>query len=67
MHRNYTYNRYFVNKLTTLSIYQKSFINDNIVNKIKYVYQNINIYLRKSREKSITSKGCVVASFILLK
>ena len=32
MHRYYIYNKYFINKLTTLSLYQKSFIN-NMVNK----------------------------------
>ena len=29
----YIYNKYVVNKLTTLSFYQKSFINSNIVKK----------------------------------
>ena len=34
----YIYNKYFVNKLTTLSLYKKSFINNNIVNKTKCIY-----------------------------
>ena len=38
MHRYYTCNKYFVNKLTTFSLHQKSFINNNIVNKIKCMY-----------------------------
>ena len=34
-----TYNKCFVNKLTTFSLYQKSFIiTNNIVNKIKHMY-----------------------------
>ena len=33
MDRCYMYNKYYVNKLTTLSLYQKSFIN-NIKNKL---------------------------------
>ena len=37
MHR-YIYNKYFVNKLTTLSLYKKIFINNNIVDKIKWIY-----------------------------
>ena len=39
-HRHYIYNKsfYFLKELITLSIYQKSFINNNIVNKIKYMY-----------------------------
>ena len=36
-YRYYIYNEYFVNKLNTLSLYQKSFIN-NVVNKIKCMY-----------------------------
>ena len=36
----YIYNKYFVNKLTTLSLYQKSFINSSIVDKIKRIYYN---------------------------
>ena len=31
-------NKYFVNKFTTLSLYHKSFINNNIVNKIQCMY-----------------------------
>ena len=38
MHRYYIYNKYFVNKLANLSLYQKSFINNNNVNKIKFIY-----------------------------
>ena len=33
----YIYNKYVVNKLTTLSFYQKSFINSNIVKKKTHV------------------------------
>ena len=38
MRRYYIYNKYFVNKLTTLSWYQASFMNNNIVNKMKCMY-----------------------------
>ena len=37
-HRYYIYNKYFVNKLVTVSLYQKSFININMVDKIKCIY-----------------------------
>ena len=38
MHRCYIYNKYFSRKLTTLSLYQKCFINNNIVSKMKCMY-----------------------------
>ena len=38
MGRYCIYNKYFVNKLPTLSLYQKNFINSNIVNKVKCIY-----------------------------
>ena len=34
----YIYNKYFVNKVTTLCLYKKSFINNNMVNKLKCIY-----------------------------
>ena len=40
MHRYYIYNKYFLNKLTTLSLCQKSYINNSIVNKIKSMYRS---------------------------
>ena len=44
MHRYYIYSKYFINKLTTPSLYQKSFINNSIVNKIKCMYDSKNKY-----------------------
>ena len=38
MYRYYIYNKYFVNKLTTIFLYQKGFINNNIINKIRRMY-----------------------------
>ena len=38
MHRHYIYNKHLVNKLTTLFLYQKSFMNNNIVNKVKCMH-----------------------------
>ena len=38
MHRYYVYNKYFITKLTTSSLYEKSLISTNIVNKTKRVY-----------------------------
>ena len=51
MHIYYIYNKYFVNKLTTLSLYQKSFINSNIVIKIKCVYWSN--YKTVTKEKQV--------------
>ena len=54
MHRYYDYNKYFVNKLTTISLYQKSFIN-NMVNKIKCIYQfNYKIGIDSQRKTMLT-------------
>ena len=38
MHRYCIYNKYFITKLITPSLYQKSLINNSIVNKIKCMY-----------------------------
>ena len=38
MHRCYISKKYFVKNLTTVSLYQKSFISNNIVSKIKCIY-----------------------------
>ena len=38
MYRYYILKNYFAKKLTILFLYQKGFINSNIVNKIKYMY-----------------------------
>ena len=38
VHRYYIYNKHFANKLTALSLYQESFINNNIVNQLKCIY-----------------------------
>ena len=38
MHGYYICNKCFVNKLTTLSLFQKSFINNNMVSKIRCIY-----------------------------
>ena len=35
---SFIYNKYFVNKLAILFLYQQSFINNDIVNKIKCIY-----------------------------
>ena len=50
----YIYNKYFVNKLTTLSLCQRSFINNNIVNKIKHIYW-LNLKIEIGSQKA-TSK-----------
>ena len=53
MDRYYNYNKYFVNNHTTLSLYQKGFINNNIVNKIKRIYWfNSKIVLGSHRTTS---------------
>ena len=41
----YIYNKYVVNKLTTLSFYQKSFINSNIVKKKRMYWFNYKIVI----------------------
>ena len=38
MYRYDAYNIYFVNKLTTFSLYQKTLVNNSIVNNIKCIY-----------------------------
>ena len=46
-------NKYFATKLTIISLYQKSFINNNIVNKIKCLYWfNYKIIIGSSRKTS---------------
>ena len=53
MHRYYINHKYFVNNLTTLSIYQKSFINNNIVyNRKSMCSFNYKIVIGSQREKS---------------
>ena len=52
MPKYYIYNKYFANKLTTLSLYKKSFINNNIVNKIICIYWfNEKIVIGSQRRK----------------
>ena len=43
MHNYYIYNKYFIKKIPTLSLYQKSFINNNTVNKIKHLIKSNKI------------------------
>ena len=45
MHKHYIYYKYFVNKLTTIFSYQNSFINNNIVNKIKCIFDLITLFV----------------------
>ena len=53
MQRYYIYNKYFLNKLATLSLHQKSFINNNIINKIKCIYWiNYKILIGLQRKAS---------------
>ena len=52
MHRYYIYNKYFVNNLATLFFYQKSFINNNIVSKIKCIYWFNYKIVSSSQKKS---------------
>ena len=55
LHRYCIYNKYFVNNLATLFFYQKSFINNNIVNKIKCIYWfNYKIVIGSQRKTSNT-------------
>ena len=45
--------KYFVNILTTISLYQKTFINSNLVNKIKWMYWfNYKTIISSQRKRS---------------
>ena len=53
MHRYCIYNKYFITKLITPSLYQKSLINNSIVNKIKCMYWlNYKIVIGLKRKTS---------------
>ena len=54
MHGYYIHNKYFVNNLATLFHYQKSFTNNNFVNKIKCIYWfNSKIVIDSQRKQVI--------------
>ena len=53
MHQYYIFNKYFAKKVMTLSLYQKSFIKNNIVNKIKYMcWFNYKIVIGSQKKTS---------------
>ena len=52
MHRYYIYYKYFVNKLTTLSLYQKSLINNSIMNKKCMYWFNYKIVIGSQRKQA---------------
>ena len=53
MHWYYIYNKYFVNNLTTLSLYQKSFIDNNMVTKINTSIDSITKQKLVHKEKQV--------------